>query len=485
MQNELEYRKYLYLLNKNKRLFAITALAIMTGTVVFCYLQPKKYEAKSVMFIQRNVLNELVKGIAVTPTVEDTLRGLNYTIKSRTILSKVISDLDLNVKQQSDAQLEATIARLQKNTNVQLNAGEGLITISFTDGNPRLTRDYVNALVRRYIEYNLSNMREESYGATNFLSDQTASVKEKLDKAEAEIGKLRAQNGAALASDPASMQAQISVAQQRLDELILRGAQLEATRKQLRSNNPKKSRLAALQRRLEELRVEYTDNYPEVVKVKADIEAAQKDPERGDDTSVADPLELARVETELSAVRAGEANQRSILASTKALMYANPGAKTALEKLEQERNSYRTLYDQLMSRHGQAEMSNQMQVQDKSTTFRVVEPAVMPGSPISPNRVRIILMGIAAGIMGGFGILLAIDYFDKTVKTVDALKTLGINVLAVIPKITDRQAVEIEHRKDRLLYLVSGTYFSMIVALLALEFLGKSPVDKIIRLING
>ena len=485
MQNELDYRKYLFLLNKHKRIFAVTALAIMTGIVVFSYLQTKIYEAKSVVFIQRNVLNDLVKGIAVTPTVEDTLRGLNYTIKSRTTLSKVISDLDLNVKQQSDAQLEANIARLQKNTNVQLNAGEGLITISFTDSNPRLTRDYVNALVRRYIEDNLSNKREESSGATSFLLDQTASVKEKLDKAETEIGRLSAKNGAALASDPVSMQTQIASAQQRLDELILRRAQLEATQKQLRSNNPSKSRLAALQRRLEELRVEYTDNYPEVVKVKSDIETAQKDIARGDDTSVSDPSELARVETELSAVRAGEANQRSILASTKGLMYANPGAKTALEKLEQERNSYKALYDQLMSRHGQAEMSNQMEVQDKTTTFRIVEPAVIPVSPISPNRVRMILMGIIAGIAGGFGMLLVIDYFDKTVKSVDALKTLGINVLAVIPKITDRKAVEIELRKDRWLYLVSGTYFSMIVALLALEFLSKSPVERIIRLING
>jgi succinoglycan biosynthesis transport protein ExoP len=485
MQNEFDYKKYLGLINNHKRLFAFTALAIMTGTVVFCYLQPKKYEAKSVVFVQRNVLNELVRGIAVTPTVEDTLKGLNSTIKSRTILIKVINDLDLNVKQQSDAQLEATIAGMQYNTTVQLDYTQGLITISFTNGNPRLTRDYVNALVRRYIEDNLSLKREESYGASNFLSDQSATVKNKLEKVEAEISRLRSEKGAALASDPASMQTQINAAQERLDELNLRRSQLEATRNQLRSNNPAKNRLAALQRRLEELRVEYTDNYPEVVKVKADIEAAKREMGRGDSTSVTDPQELARVEAELSAVRASEANQRSLLASSRGLMHANPAAITELGKLEEERNSYRAMFDQLMARHGQAEMSKQMEVQDKTTTFRIVEPAVMPVSPISPNRVRIILIGIAAGIAAGFGLLLAIDYFDRSVKTVDTLKALGINVLAVIPKISDPQAIEIERRRDIRLYLVSGVYFSMIVALLALEFLGISPVERIIGMIQG
>ena len=94
-------------------------------------------------------------------------------------------------------------------------------------------------------------------------------------------------------------------------------------------------------------------------------------------------------------------------------------------------------------------------------------------------------MGIAAGIAGGFGLLLAIDYFDRSVKTVDTLKALGINVVAVIPKISDPQAIEKERRRDHRLYLISGSYFSMIVALLALEALNCSPVDRIIGMIQG
>jgi len=486
MENEFDYKKYLLLISNNKRLFAITALIIMTGAVVFSYLLPKKYEARSTLFVSRNVLNDLVRGIAVTPSVEDTLKGLSATIKSQKLIIKVVDELDLNLKKQNDAALEATVESLRKRTNLQLNEKEGLVTISFTDENPRITRDFVNALVRRFIEDNLSVKREESYGATSFLSEQASSIKEKLDKTEAEIGRLRSNSAAALSAEPAAIQAEINAGQQRLDELSLRRSQLEATRNQLRKNDPSRDRIVALQRRLDELRVEYTDNYPEVVKVKADIEAAQK--EGGKKTSasagVHDSPELERVEAELRAVRSSEESLRSHISSSRGLMRANPGVRTELEKLERERNSYRTMFDQMMARQGQAEVSKQMEVQDKATTFRIVEPAKIPGNPISPNRVRIILMGIVAGLAVGIGLLLIVDYFDKTVKTVDTLKSLGVQVLAVIPRISDPQEVEKLHRKDLRLYLVAGGYFAMIVAVLALEFIGRSPVEMLIRMVK-
>ena len=476
MQNEFDYRKYLALLNSHKRLFALTSLAIMTVAVVLSYVLPKKYEAQSTIFVEKNVLSDLLR---VNPGMDEATKGLNYSIKSRSILVKVINDLDLNLKK-SDIQLERLILNLQKNTNCILNRNEGLITISFNDSSPRLARDFVNTLVRRYIEENLSSRREESYGATTFLSDQVASAKEKLEKVEAEIAGLRAKYGIALDMAPGAMQMDTGAGQQRLDDLILRRTQLEATRNQLR--NPAKTRLAALQRRLEELRVEYTDNYPGVMKVKADIEAARQEANSGS-TTVADSQELARVEAELSALRRSEANQRALIG--RGANQANPAARAALDSLLLERNSLRTSYDQLVGRQNQAEMSKQMAVQDKSTTFRIVDPAVMPLFPKSPNRMRLILLGIAAGLAGGFALLLAIDYFDKSIKSIDTLKSLSVNVLAVIPKISDANAIEQELRSDKKLYLMAGSYFSFILAILALESLKISPVDKIIRLISG
>jgi len=52
-------------------------------------------------------------------------------------------------------------------------------------------RDYVNTLVRRYIEENMTENREEAYGANRFLAEQIKYFKEKLDQSDAEIIKFR------------------------------------------------------------------------------------------------------------------------------------------------------------------------------------------------------------------------------------------------------------------------------------------------------
>ena len=119
MENEFDYKKYLVLINKHKHIFTITALVIMTGAVIISYLLPKKYEARSTLFVSRNVLNDLVRGIAVTPSVEDTLKGLSSTIKSQKLIAKVVDELDLNLKKQNDAALEGTIESLRNRTNLQ------------------------------------------------------------------------------------------------------------------------------------------------------------------------------------------------------------------------------------------------------------------------------------------------------------------------------------------------------------------------------
>jgi len=151
----------------------------------------------------------------------------------------------------------------------------------------------------------------------------------------------------------------------------------------------------------------------------------------------------------------------------------------------QERNKCAALYDQLVSREGQAEVSKQMQMQGRSSNFRIVERAQLPVIPVGPNRVKFMLIGIAAGIFGGFGILLAVNHFDRTIKTVDALKELGIQALVVIPKISDPKVSEKERSRDLWLYVSSGAYFSMIVTLVVLEMFNVSPMESIIGLIRG
>jgi len=477
--NEFDYKKYLDLAKKNKTLSIVTALAIMTIVTVVSYLIPNKYEASSTVFIEKSVISELLKGLTFTPSAEDKIKVLSYALNSRTLITKVIDELDL--KKGGEADQEGLIKKLQDSTEIKIKDKEGLFVIAFRDKNPKVARDYVNALVRRYIDENTSSKREESYGATKFVSEQLSTFKAKLDKSESAVNAFKSGQGAAASMDPSLVLKDINDSQQRLDDVRIRRAQLETALAGLGKANSIQSNLPALQKRLEELQLQYTDNYPEIQKIKEDIRATGEQVKSGKGVVRRDDSpEYGKLASELRALRQAESNLSSNIARNRNLLQSIPAARATLENLEREKGAQKALYESMLSREGQSEVSKQMEVQDKSTVFRVVDPAVLPFIPVSPNRVRIILMGILGGLVGGLGIVMLKDQLDHSVKSLDMARQLGMPVLAVIPRIEDPLKLVLQSKRDRRLYLAASVYFLLIVIVLVTELAGAELMTKVI-----
>lgn len=478
--NEMDYKRYLALILRNKRLCIIIALAIMTVVTVTTYVLPNKFEASSTVFIEKSVIAELVKGLAVTPSIEDKIKVLTYALNSRTLIAKVIDELDM--KKGGMAEQEKLIKDLQDNTQIKIKDKEGLFLISFQSGDPRLARDYVNALVRRYIDENSSSKREDSYGATKFISEQLSTFREKLLKSEEAANAFKRGTGSFAAIDTTSLFKDINDSQQRADELKIKQVQLESTLAGLGKESSAQSNLPALHKQLQELQLQYTDVYPEVIRLKEDIRVLESQKKSGKGMNrPTDSPEYDRIVSELKAIRQAESNLRTNIAKNRGLLQSVPAAKAKLEDLEREKNSQKTLYETMAARQGQSEVSKQMEVQDKSTIFRVVDPAVLPIEPISPNRKKLILLGILAGIGGGIGLVILKDQMDDSVKDLKMAKSFGIPVLAAIPHIEDPQQLAAQAGKDRKLYVAAGVYFSLIIAVLALEVLNIDVISKLVQ----
>lgn len=485
--SEFDYKKILQLLTRRKVLFVVLSLFIMTAGVVVSFVLPKKYEAKSTVFIEKNVISELVKGITVTPSMEDTIKVLTYAITSRTLLTKTADSLDMNVTSKNNIDSEELLKRLQKDIDVQVK-DRNLFIISFKDSNPRIARDFVNTLVRLYIEENTSSKRDESYDATKFLSEQINTFKTKLEKAQDDVNAYKREKGSVIAIDEAKLFEEINISQQKLYDLELKRRQLEGMRLVTKkSSDPLQAKLISLQKHLEDLRSEYTDSYPEVIMTKGEIETIKEQMKgrKGGAYQSLDPNELAKIDAEIAAIKVSEEGMRRYIATNQALLRNIPSAKAGLDKLELEKNNQKNIYDQLFARHGQSEVSKQMEVQDKSTTFRVVDPAVLPVKPVSPNRLKIMLMGIFGGIAGSIGLLLMLDQMDNSVKGIDFVKGFNVPILAVIPHIQDSKELATQRRKTARIFTIAGIYFLFILCFPAIELLGPTYVDKVLSNIHS
>lgn len=476
---QTDYKQYLHLIIRKKERFIAISLVVMTVSVLVSFLLPRKYQAVSTVFIEKNVISELVKGITATPSMEDTIKVLTYAITSRTLLTKVVDSLEAVPAGIRKSGTEELVKDLQKRIDVKVK-DKNLFIISFTDQNPKVATDVVNTLVRLYIEENLSSKRGESYEATSFLSEQITTFKEKLDKAEEAVNQYKSDKGGVIAIDEAKLFEGISQAQQKLHELEIQRRQLEASRQDLsKGSAPLRVTLNNLQKQLEELQSKYTDNYPEIIRLKAEIESTKAQISSGRAQTVVTP-ELSKVEAQISALRASEESLRRYIGTNQALLRNIPSAKAGLEQLQIEKENQKNLYNQLVARHGQSEVGKQMEVQDKSMTFRVVDPAILPTKPVSPNRLMIMLGGIVGGLVGAFGILYLLDSMSSTLKSSDAVRQFGLPVLAVIPQINDPVAQEQQKRRNLRLFAAAGCYFLLLLIFPLMELLQLPYMDKVL-----
>jgi polysaccharide biosynthesis transport protein len=484
--SQFDYKKYLNLVSRRFEMFLILALFIMTAVFAWSYLLPRKYESSCTVYIEKNVMTELMKGLSVTPSMEDTVNSFTYAITSRTLLAKVIDSMDLTLGK-SEGQNEALIKTMQRNTSIKMK-DKNLFVISYTDSNPRVARDFVNTLVRLYIEENMSLKRVESYDATNFLTGQIENYNAKLEKTAAQVNAYKLQKGGIISIDEGKLFEDIGTAQQKLYDLQLRRRQLEGTRQiTRRSNDPLEGKLVSLQKRLGELRVQYTDSFPEVVSVKGDIETVKEQlkSRKGTEEQSVDPLELAKIDSEIGAIKVTEEGLRRYIATNKRTLQSLPSAKAGLEKLEADHKNQQTLYDQLFSRRNQSEVSKQMEVQDKATVFRIVDPAVLPVNPSSPDRLKIMMLGIAGALVASFGLLVLLDQMDHSLKELESVKELGLPVLAIIPKMQQPAVLARQHRRLLRFSFLAALYFLVILCFPAMEILRLPYVDQLLDQVHS
>jgi LPS O-antigen subunit length determinant protein (WzzB/FepE family) len=208
-------------------------------------------------------------------------------------------------------------------------------------------------------------------------------------------------------------------------------------------------RLPDLQKKYQELLVMYTEQHPEVLRLKAEIDSTMRLLEgKQGGGSDGDSTESDRRTRAASAIK-----QRNVA------------------ELERDREAYKKIYDSLVASIGRSEVSAQVQVQAKGDTFRILDPAVLPIEPAGPARWKIILLAIFAGIAGGVGTAIVLDMMDNTIKSIDMLKDIGLPIIATIPRIQNVEVIVAARKKDRMVYGAAGAYLAFFIVLAIVEFL--------------
>jgi polysaccharide chain length determinant protein (PEP-CTERM system associated) len=215
------------------------------------------------------------------------------------------------------------------------------------------------------------------------------------------------------------------------------------------------SQKESLTRTLEDLRTKYTENHPDVIAAKKRLADLETKKETKDATETKDVTEtydvtktpryrelnnqLAMTDRDIARFGEDERNIVSQMGKYRARIEQTPEREQDMASLLREHNSMKETYERLLKKSQDAQQAENLEKRQKGEQFRIIDPARIPQKPFSPDIPKVLLIGLLAGIGGGFGLAFFREQLDRSFHDAgDVEITLGLKVLSTIPRIEEK-----------------------------------------------
>ena len=474
--------------------------AVFWVAVALAFLLPSIYRSMATILIEEQEIPANYVQTTVTGFAEQRLQNIYQRIISTSRLLEIIKELQLYPKLQNKMNPDEIAAKMRKDISLDFVKADIIdpksgrpasaniaFTISYQGKNAEQTQKVASVLTSLFLEENLKDRSKKATSASSFLQDEANRVKGTLAESDAKIAGFKEQHANELPELlPINMQSLQSMEinsvrySEQLKTLREREGYLESQLASMHKQGRQASRLDELRVQLANLKSRYSDKYPDVIAVKAEIEkiSAEKGGVKGeapDNPAYATlAAQLASTKSEITSVgRQIAANDQQAVKYRK-LIEATPRVEETYKAMINERDNQLRKYNDLMQKHMEAQVSQGLEKGQQGERFTVVEPALLPEKPIKPNRLAIIFIGIVLGIGAGVGSVALLEFNDQAIRSAEGLtQATSFPVLGVIPEILHEQEKRRSKKKNimQLIALVVNGVLA-VVALFALRFVG-------------
>ncbi|OGL40517.1 MAG: hypothetical protein A3C43_01030 [Candidatus Schekmanbacteria bacterium RIFCSPHIGHO2_02_FULL_38_11] len=503
-KDKIDLRDYLEIFYKRRIHFLTVFFIITTVTTIISYFLPKVYVSKSLILIERqNLLRNIVGQQAVGDEMVSKVRTFKERIISTGNLIDIIKKLDLDVNLKGLSSLENLISKMRDNIGVNVK-GVNLFEISYEDAKPKICMLVIRTLIDNFVESVLTESRSETHSVFTFINNQLDQYKKNLEKSEATLKGFKEKHLGELPGEINTNLSKLSSYEAALAEarLSLNIAKLKKDKllEQLKEEKPfinpfgnTEDRLRYLEEQLKSLLINYTDKYPEVVRIKKQIEKIKKQLTSKDkkesneamlnpETSLPNPVyqkikeDLSSIEVEITSYQSRINEFERKFGEYQQKAQGVPQQEEELTRITRDYRVNEEIYQMLLRRLEEARISKELQADEQGEKFRIVDPPRIPINPIKPNRARIILLGLFFGVGVGVGVIVLLEYFDHSIRDLNEAKEFfEIPIIGTIPTILTDTDIKITKKVNLTGGIIGIIYLICIFALIILEFLKYNP----------
>jgi polysaccharide chain length determinant protein (PEP-CTERM system associated) len=463
----------------------LVPFAVVSSVVaIVVRLMPDTYTASAMVAVVPQQVPESIVRPTITSRLSDRLQAIENQVLSRPRLERLIVDLNLYAEERRVGVMEDVVQQMRRRVRITPQ-GAVAFRVTFTGPEPLSTKRVVDQIASDFIAESLVDRSRQAERTNQFIDSVLEDARQRLLEREAAIAAYKRQHGHEL---PAQTQtnlaamtasnAQAQAASQSRSTASERRLQLE---RQLqteldtpvgctpvaavgtpgaagaRATPPGSAaqELAAARQQLEAATARWTTVHPEVQRLTTlvrDLEArAQAELVARTGVSAAaagmSPAELARaariaelqktigeIDGQIGRFDAEEQRLREQAAMYRARIEAAPLRDNELADLMRGYPAIVAQFDDLNRKSENTRLQASLERQEIGQQFRLLEQALLPERPSSPDRQSLTLLGMVAGFGVGLGLIALLEYRDGSFKTDSEVSAvLSIPVLAVVP----------------------------------------------------
>ncbi|NNJ94419.1 MAG: lipopolysaccharide biosynthesis protein, partial [Halobacteria archaeon] len=185
--------------------------------------------------------------------------------------------------------------------------------------------------------------------------------------------------------------------------------------------------------------------------------------------------QLAAANGEIGSLRTKRAQLVSKIGEYEARLMQTPKSEQEYRAIARDLENASMRYQEIRAKQMTAEVAQEMEKERKGEKFTLIDPAILPEEPVSPNRPAIIFLSLVLAMGAGVGSAAVRESLDSAVRGVKSLTaTVQTAPLAVIPYLSNTAETGAQQRR-RIIVIVAVV--SVIAVVLALVHFLVSPLD--------
>lgn len=481
---------YMAIFWKRLPYFVGAAALVTTIGVVATMMMPPVYRASSKILVESpQISSDLARstvGGDLSAQVQAITDGILTTASLVTLANR------FGVYKDHPNMTDADVAQdMQKRIGVgsfpaDTRGTSATFDVSFDAESAELAAAVTTEITNRIIEENVRQRTARAGDTLDFFKQEVTRLGDGLKVLEGKILAFKNQNADALPDSLDFRRNEQSSQQERLQLLVREEAALRSRKANLTEafntfgrvptaapQTPQQRLLDQLEQTLAAQIGVYAEDSPNMMAIKARIAAvkaevlaskgAPGDAVAGKSAPSDLDVELTGIDDRLDLIAQEKASITDDLATLAKSIQATPANEAALNALERDYGDLKAQHSAAVARLAEASTGEQIELRSKGERLTVLEPAVPPQRPFSPNRTRLGLMSIGGGIAAGAALVALLEYLNKTIRRpVQLVRALRIEPLATIPVIRTRR----DRRRQRM--VLAGFAFTGSVAILAL-----------------